>query len=308
MKNSASDKRVVNHAFKPSRGQVSFFLIATGFILLVGLLVAVMMPQLTAWRWSVVDRLVAQAKNEQNSQYKLSLLEQAKLIGGQDPVATEALAQFWLNRGEIDKAIAVYQSVENPNYLRMGYLALNAQDYNKALNLYKKASSDQQSAESLVGEAVASYNQEKISDGCEKSLQAVKLNLQSKSAKAAVTSCVILGGTQAEAVSLAGQQPAMSERETAFFLINNQIYKVGESRLNAITDKTVTDWLVLSRLANVRGDKNLAISQAEKGLELDPSNVDVNTELIKLYRLTGSDAKANELSARLQQLQFTKYQ
>lgn len=308
MHNSQNEKRVVNHAFKPSRAQVNFFLIALGFIMLIALLVVALSPQIQAWRRSVIDRLVSQAQHESDENYRLSLLDQAHLVDSNDPVATEALAQYWLSRGESAKAIAVYGSVDNPNYLRMGYLAQNTHDYSLALNMYKRASGEHQTAESLVGEATALYNQDKIGDGCEKALQAVKLSLQSTAATAAVRNCIILGGTQAEAVSLVGQQPGLNERETAYFLINNQVFVAGEKKLREVKTPTVTDWLVLSRLVASKGDIALAISQAEKGYALDPANTDILSTLTKLYTIEHNSSKAQEYSTRLQQLEFVKYQ
>lgn len=276
--------------------------------MLIALLAVALSPQIQAWRRSVIDRLVAQAQHESDQNYRLSLLDQAHLVDSNDPVATEALARYWLNRGETTKAVVVYSTASHPNYLRMGYLAQNAHNYSLALNMYKQASGEHQTAESLVGEATALYNQDKIGEGCEKALQAVKLSLQSTAATAAVRSCIILGGTQAEAVSLVGQQPAMSERETAYFLIDNQVFVAGEKKLRDVKVPTVTDWLVLSRLAASKGDIALAILQAEKGYALDPANTDILSTLTKLYTIEHNGSKAQEYSTRLQQLEFVKYQ
>lgn len=92
------------------QARLNFFLIAGGFILLIGLLIALFTPEITSWRLSVVDRLLLQAKMSNNDSQRYSILQQAQLIGYHDPQATEALAQYWLSRGELGQAIATYQA------------------------------------------------------------------------------------------------------------------------------------------------------------------------------------------------------
>jgi len=276
--------------------------------LLAGILVVVFLPRITSYRYSVAERLIAQSQITNDTKLQLSLLEQAHLIGGGDSRATDALAQFWLSRGEVKKAITVYETSSLPEYTKLGSLALGAQDYSLALGLYQEASKNQADADTLTGEATALYNLEKTSDGCAKALQANKQNLQSQSAKNAVAICVLLDSSQQEAVTLSGAQPLMSSREAAYLLINNQVYRIGESKLASIENKTVTDWLVLSRLAIARGDINLAISSAENGALLDRSNIELNKQLVNLYTISGDSAKSNQYSQRLQQLELVKYQ
>lgn len=293
---------------KKPRTQTSFLIFAVALLLLAGVLIALSLPRITQYRYSVATRLISQASQTQDIDQQKSLFEQAHLIASDSNEATGALARFWLDRGETSKAIAVYESGPSPDYNRIGSIALSAQDYSEASRLYQKSSKTQPSTDSLTGEAIALYNQDRIADGCAKAVQASKQSLESQTAKNAVLACIILGGTQAEAISLVGQKPAMSDREIANFLINAQIYKVGESKLMSIESKTVTDWLVLSRLAIARGDTNLAISSAEKGIELDRSNVEINRQLVAIYTLSGNTNKAAEYSQRLQQLEFNKYQ
>ncbi len=263
-------------------------------------------PQIIAWRLSIVDRLVDQAKNTQNTQQKLSYLEQAKMMVGSDPVATEALARFWLSRGETGRAIAVYQSVDDPNYLRLGNLALQVQDYNKALVYYKRAGRVHQSAESLSGEAVALYNTDKISEGCEKSAQASKQSLESIIAKNANSSCILLGGTQADATSLVTKS-ALSQRESAYFLIDNQVYKSGEKLLKEVESKSTTDFLTLARLSASRGELKEAIVFAVQGTKIDQSNSALQSTLVRLYTLVNDPQAAKHHAELLEQLKFSHY-
>lgn len=289
------------------QARLNFFLIAGGFILLIGLLIALFTPEITSWRLSVVDRLLLQAKMSNNDSQRYSILQQAQLIGYHDPQATEALAQYWLSRGELGQAIATYQAgIAEPNYTALGDLALQAQDYAKAKVFFEKEGNTVETTASLVGEAKANYNTGNITTGCAKATQAAKLSLENVSAKAAITSCYILGGSQVENIGNT-TQPVMSERQSAYYLINNQVYKPGEAKLLAVKDKSAGDWLVLARLAAARGELQDATQKAEQGIELERSNIELNKELIVLYNLAGNTNKAQEYSVRLQQLQFDKY-
>ncbi len=292
---------------KSTKNKLNFFLIAGGFILLFGLLIALFTPNITTWRLSVVDRLLNQAKFEQDDNQRYSLLSQAYLIGLKDPRATEALAQYWLGRGDVNRAISVYRDgLINPNYVALGNLSLRAQNYPKAKEFFYLALKEGENDEGLVGLANTEFNLSNIVAGCEAATKATKQNLDSSSAKAAITSCYMLGGTQTESLGNA-PQTALSDRQVAYYLISNQVYKPGETKLLAIKDKTVGDWLVLSRLASARGEMSDAITKAEHGIALDSSNVELNKELISLYKITGNNNKAAEYSERLNQLMFVKY-
>jgi len=288
--------------------KVSFFLILAGFIVFVGLLIALFLPEIRAWRYSVVDRLLLQAKATTDDNQQYSLIEQANVIGYNDPQAIEATAQFWLKRGDTQKALQVYIArLQNPNYTALGSLALKSQDYTYASKLYAKAYSQQESASAGAGLAIALFNQNKIAEGCEKATGAYKLDLQDASIQNAVTLCLLLDTNNIEASNLV-TKPVLSDREAAYFLINNKVYKLGEENLLKVKTKSVSDWLIMSRLAASRGDFNDAISKAEQGIELDRSNIDLNRDLVKLYTLTNNASKQREYSNRLEQLQFSKYQ
>ncbi len=292
---------------KSTKNKLNFFLVAGGFILLFGLLIALFTPNITAWKLSVVDRLLNQAKLEQDDNQRYGLLSQAYLIGLKDPRATEAMAQYWLGRGDVNKAVTTYKDgLVDPNYVALGNLSLRAQNYSKAKDFFNLSLKEGENDEGLVGLANTHFNLGNTTAGCEAATKATKQNLDSASAKAAVASCYMLGGTQAEALGTTPQS-TLSDRQVAYYLINNQVYKPGETKLLAIKDKTVGDWLVLSRLASARGEISDAIAKAEQGIALDSSNIDANKELISLYKITGENNKATEYSERLNQLMFVKY-
>lgn len=266
------------------------------------------MPAIARYRASLASRLVEQSLAQDDIKQKLSLLEQAHMVDSSSAVATEALVEFWQSRGEALKAIAVYASSSQPNYVAMGDLALGAQDYPRALKYFTLASKKQTTAESLVGEATALYNLDKTTEGCKKAVQASKLSLESQLARNAVADCIILGDTLPDAVVLDADRPAMSGREAAYFLVDSRVYKIGETRLLDFKQKTAGDWLVLSKLASARGDLSLAISRLQDGLALDNSSVGLNKQAVTVYRLTADSAKEQEYAGRLRQLEFTKYQ
>ncbi len=142
--------------------------------------------------------------------------------------------------------------------------------------------------------------------GCDHATQANKFSLNSTKAKSTITVCTILGGTPKESVGVA-PVPAMSEREQAYYLISNQVYRPGEAKLIATKDKAAPDWLLLANLAASRGELSDAIGKAEQGIALDRSNFALNNLLTKLYNLTGDTNKSKEYGNRLEQLKFVKY-
>ena len=264
------------------------------------------MPEITAWRQHKIDSLLQTASQQTNDDSKYYFLQQAHLLGGGDPLATQALAQFWQGRGELEKAIGVYQeSIDNPNYIYLGNLALQSQNYVLAQNFFERASKDNKTSASLVGESAALYNLGKISDGCERAVQASKLDLGSIAAKNAVINCISLGGTSAEAIALAGPKP-VSAREEAYMLINSRIYKQGEEKLIAVKVKSIGDYLVLARLAAARGDIKSAAELAEQGISLDKSNYDLNVELVRYFNILGDKQKVDIYQARLNDLNIVR--
>ncbi len=284
--------------------QVNFFWIAAGIILLTALVITLHWPEITAWRQHKVDVLLRSAKEQKTAEARYSYLQQASLIDSHDPLATEAMAQFWLDRGETDKAIAAYQQgIDNPNYVYLGNLALQNQNYPLALQYFKNANGVDSTTSGLVGEAAADFNLNNITDGCNKALQASKSDLSSEQAKNLLKSCILLGGNNTEAAQLVGQsQP--SSREVAYILLSSKVYQQAEQKLNSLEEKGTGDYLVLARLAAARGDITTATKLAEQGIELDKANIELNKALVQYYTILGDNTKKDLYQNRLDQLLF----
>ena len=118
----------------------SFVAISVILILIVGLLVVTFMPEITSWRLSIADNLLEKANATKSESKKYSYLNQANLIGFGDPIASNELAEFWIDRGEYQKAIDVYtKNVKDPNYTALGILSLKARDYEQAKQYFEIA-------------------------------------------------------------------------------------------------------------------------------------------------------------------------
>ncbi len=285
-----------------SKKQVNFFWIATGIILLTALVITLHWPEITAWRRQKIDSLLTTASQQNSDQSRYSYLQQAQILDSKDPLATQAIAEFWMNRGDVDKAISVYQTgVDTPNYVYLGNLALQAQNYQLALQYFQKANRGDSSANGLIGEAAAYYNLDNITEGCNKAVQASKSNLSSEPAKNLLKSCSILGGDNAEATQLIGTTP-LSERQTAYILLDAKVYKEAEQKLTAIQQKTAGDYLVLARLIAARGGIGEAAKLAEEGIALDRSNSQLNKDLVRYYSILGENSKKELYQNRLNQL------
>ena len=277
-------------------------------VLVAVLLLVTFLPSITTWRLSIVDRLLQQSKSSQDVQLQYSYLKQANIIGFRDPIASNELAQFWIDRGEYAKAIDVYRyNIQDPNYTSLGILALKARDYESANKYFQLASKQNSTAESNAGEAIALYNLDKISEGCEKSNTAIKLNLNSDLANKAISSCKILGGTQSDTV-INADISSLSERDIGYRLVNSLVLNQGEKKINAISEKTALDYLMLSRLLASRGDIDGAITMVEKGIAIDSSINDLYITAIKLHEIKGDTARVENYQDRLEQLKFEKYQ
>ena len=96
-----------------------FWLIALISIIGAGLLIAVYSPEIKSWQISQADRLIA-LSNQAKDQQKIAYLEQAIMVNGGDPLATQYLAAHYKTAGDYKKAIQTYQataSSNNPLYL-----------------------------------------------------------------------------------------------------------------------------------------------------------------------------------------------
>lgn len=256
----------------------------------------------------MADDLIEKGQSTTNDSQRYSYLSQANLIAYRDPKASNALAKFWIDRGEYKKAIDIYLSnIKDPNYSALGILALKARDYGLALKYFSIASDHSSTAESRAGEAVSLYNLDRVDEGCGKANEAIKLNLQSKFANQAVESCILLGGSQSDtvrSVDVAGQ----SERSISYKLLDALVFEQGEQKLADIQEKTALDYLLWSKLLASKGDIKGAIDKVEQGIGIDKSIADMYVHAIKLYELEDDKAKVQQYQQRLDQLKFQKYQ
>lgn len=286
-----------------SKRQLSFFWIAAGIILLVALLLALHWPEITSWRQHKIDSLLVTAKEQTSLEARYGYLQQAQLVDSKDPLAAQSMAEFWLERGEVDTAITVYRdSIDNPNYVYLGNLALQAQNYSLALHYFKKANGGDSSANGLAGEAAADFNLGKVGDGCSKALQASKSDLSSEAAKNLVKSCIILGGENTEAAQLVGSTQ-LSDRQAAYILLDAKVYSQAEQKLAKLEAKATGEYLVLARLAAARGNIVEAAKLAEQGIELDKTNILLNKALVQYYTILVDKSKTEQYQNRLSQLQ-----
>ena len=292
---------------KTSKSQNRFTLIAAVVLLISALLIIISIPSINSYRRSIASRLVASSKNQKDIKKQLNLLEQAHLMDSQNTEATDNLVNFWLDRGEVNRAINVYKSSKNPDYDKIGNLALEAQDYSKALSYFKKSTAGRETSTSLVGESEAQFNLGHNSEGCSKAVSASKLGLSNQAAKSALQVCIILDPTQSEAASLVPKLTMSGDREQGYFLLANKIFKVGESKLSSVSDKSANDWLTLCKLSAARGAIDESIVRCTEGYKLNSSNTLLNSELQKLYDLKSVPSQSNEFANKLKQLQFLDY-
>ena len=286
-----------------SKKQLNFFWIAAGIILLFAVLIVLHWSEISTYRQHKIDSLLTLAGQQNNDEAKFSYLQQAQLVDIHDPLAVQALAQFWMSRGEVDKAIEVYRGgIDNPNYTYLGNMALRGQDYTSALRYFQKANGGENSASGLIGESSAYFNLDKITEGCNKALLASKSDLSSESAKDLLKSCVVLGGNNSEASQLANINQ-LTDRQVAYLLLQAKVYKQAEQKLLALPEKATSDYLVLARLSAARGDIKGAIEFAEKGVALNKADIELNKALIQYYSINGDSQNKTLYQNRLEELQ-----
>lgn len=286
--------------------QVNFFIIAFGIIFTTGLLIAIHLPEISAWRNSVSDRLLIKAEAAKSSDEKYGWLMQAHLFNQRDPATVAALANFYKDNGEVTKAIDIYTTgIAEPNYVYLGNLALQDQNYLLANKMFERAGKDKRSAESLSGAAVALLNLGKLSEGCQKADEAGRLNLGSDKAKSAITACEVLkestGSDLSSEASLKDDDAA--KRRAAYILLKAQVYKQAEAKLESLNEKLAQDYLELAKLAAGRGEMKPAVVQAEKAREADEVNFEVNNFLLRLYVIENNKEKIEFYKTRVEQIE-----
>jgi hypothetical protein len=283
-------------AAKPDN-KFNFWLLASLVFVTWGLLLAAYSPQITAWRSRIVDKIVSESAQVNTSQ-KLSYLKAANTLAPNDPVSIEALANYYRKQGSEQALLNLYErKVAQPNQIYLGKLALSLQQYDSALQHFYLAEREQPSAASLGGESAVMFNLNRIDEGCDRAIQAQKLDLSNKQAEAMVNICNLLK-----------TNPDSGSRTDANLLLQYQIAKVGEKWLLADDGKTPNDWLNLAELAAARGDIKTAASRAEEGIKLDHANLALNKALAKYYEWLGDDVNYKKYQQRTQQLEFSAWQ
>ncbi len=283
-----------------------FFVIAGATLVAASLLIVLSMPRVLAWRDAQTNALITKSKAASAAAQREEYLAQAAIVGWGREAAPKALVDYYVSIGRYDKAWRVLQSWPlKPNYTQLGGYALKSQDYGAAQRFYARAIAQKGTAEAYVGLAAALFNKGDNKNGCANAAKANKLDLGSPAAQQVAVACIILEPQQT--ALLPGDYPQsqstqlQTDRGMGQFLLSNRIYSVGEDRLNASSHKTADDWLALALVANARGDYDLTVQRAERGIALDRSNAALNTLLAQTYRTLGQD-KAALYEARLKSL------
>lgn len=274
----------------------SFWFIAVLTITTAAFVIAVSLPVIQSLQYRGVDKLLQAAK--QDSSQVLPLTQQAAVIGWNDPVAIENLAEVYKQRGESTRVLQTYANAAvatNPIYT--GYLALQYGDVSIAQSMFHKAQKDGENAQAQAGLAISSFAADKIEDGCKQAERAVKLDLSDSHGQAAQQLCEILQ-----------DQSKLSARAQAYVLINNYLYAQGEAKLQATQDKTATDYLILAHVAANRGELSKGIELLKQGLALDPSNPELLQTIITYLQRSNQAGESEQYQTRLSDVLFVKSQ
>lgn len=278
----------------------SFVFIASLILITAGLALAVSFPTFKAWQRSGVDKLHAEANKTDSTPEKLNLLQQAALLGFNDPVATEKLASDYWSMGDYNKVIDAYEASWNPlNRLYMGNLSLKANKPSSAQAFFAQADRAGESAESQAGLAKIEFINNQTANGCNHADRAKKLNLSSEPAQQASQLCAILAANPNTSVS--------PSRESAYVLINAYLYDLGLKQLESVQVKSLVDWQLLAKVYASRGEFDKAKDAISKGLALNSANPSLIKMSIDLNRASGKES-SNQLQDQLNDLKFEKFQ
>lgn len=281
---------------KPA-SQISFRLIAVVVVMGLALLIGTYWPMLKDLQDNQSDRVLALAANSDNQQ-KLTLLEQAFLLNPGDPRVTEALAGYYKSEGEYDKAFETYErSRAGINYVYLGRLAMKTGQYEQAKIYFSKAVSQEESAESLSGLAMANFALNNTKQGCEEASKAERLNLSSPSAKEASEICKILQNTS-----------KLPKRVQIYKLAEAYIYDQALSQFEAYNPKGTGDWVAMAQIYQNKNQKQKALEAIKSGIAQDPTSVDLMQRATALLNSMGRGVEAEIYKPRLQELEFKNYQ
>lgn len=276
----------------------SFGFVAIAILFTAGLAIGVSIPNIKSWQIGQIDRLLTEAQLTTSTASKQAQLKQAALIGIDDPVAIERLANSYWQIGEYDKSITTYQaSWVEVNELYLGTQALKSSQPLMAKIFYGQADKAGESAESQAGLASVAFIENRIDDGCNHADRAKKLNLSSPAATTAGQICAVFKNTS-----------NLTERGRGYLLINNYIFDHGIKQLENLAGKSSTDWLLVSKVYASRGEFGKANTALDNGLVQEPSNTKLLEAKVSTMQANGESVNAGVYQQRLQDLKFEKFQ
>lgn len=275
----------------------NFAFIAGVLIITAGISLGVLLPNLQAWQQDNIDKIISRAKEPDNSSTKLSLLEQASLLGKNDPIATQSYASALWQNGDLEKSIGVYENSLMPiNYSYIGYLYLRVGLVDRAKEAFSKSVRAGETAENQSGLSLVEFIKGNNALGCNYSARAIKLNLSSIKADAAKTICEIQIG-----------KSSLNNRQQIYSLLNSYIYAKALDRLQRLETKNSSDWQAIADIHASRGEVKDAINSAKEGLAQNPANPKLISLLIKYLDLNNQKEEAKFYNNQLEDLKFKNY-
>jgi len=284
-------------------------------IVLVIYLVAAALILILLWPWVNGGRhhfLVAQVTRAQHEQQAgdwraaAATLQRANWLSFGDGAVPLALGRVYESAGEYPAAIRAYQQLGfSRGYQLVGQAALKSQGYALAEKTYAQAVADAPTAANFDQLAVAQYNLGQTANGCHNADKALKADLTDTQAQSLAIVCLIIQGQASQAAATYPQQAsqfASSDRQADIYLIQSGAVRIGEQRLEKLSNKSVQDWLILAQIAAQRADLSSAISRAQSGLKLDPTNVQLNQFALKIELARGDKRQVEYYKSRLRQL------
>lgn len=266
-------------------------------LLAAGLYLAICLPEIKNWQSSQIDKLLMRANQADQPTTKTALLEQAALLGLNDPIATEALANNLWDSGEYIKAINTYENSFLPiNNTYLGYLALRADQASLAKDFFLKSNQELSTSESLAGLASTEYIAGEIQKGCSYAEQSKKLNLSSKKSENANTICSILTN-----------KSNLSERAQIYKLLNSYLYALALSRLEALDIKGTGDWEAIAKIYANTGQLAKALDAANAGLAQNPTDQELLALKVQYLLAEGRREEAKPLQNQLEGLKFSTF-
>lgn len=261
---------------------------------------ALLSPFIGRWHGQVIATTIKQAKGEYQQgkvDAAIERLDRTRRFSFINHAAAMELANIYAQEGRADEAIAIYSHL--PFKLAGQQLIATATHflrYDVAKNAFHKAVEATPNAVNYSGLAYAQFNTNDISGGCKNAKTATKLGLGDKTAENAEVTCLILTGKLSEARTT---YPALTgdlnggERAIVYGLIARGATAEGQKRLEALTGKTVPDYLSLAKLHAAQGNSSKSLELVKKGMELEPANLELNQLGLSVARIT-HDSQAEQ--------------